>query len=595
MGAGIAGLLTARVLSEFYGSVTLVERDALPDHPEQRKGVPQGRHLHNFLSRGTQILGELLPGLLTELAAAGAVVDDGDDLSRTYVHAVGYELKPAGRLTDPGSLAAYQASRPFMEFHIRRRVAALDNVMIVDNHDVDAPMIADGTVTGARIINRDSGIATSLDAEIVIDATGRAARATHFLDRYGFGAVPEVRLPSVGGYSSQLMRIPPGRITERMAFVNRGSRSPGLLLVAYEHDTWMLAITCPDEYGTLATDFTELLEAAGQMLPDTIMAGLSDATPVGQTSISRSTAAAWRRFDRMRHLPEGLVVVGDALCNLNPLYGQGMTMAALQALALRDCLRAGHADLPRRFYRVAAEQIEPVWTANQANDRAAAPSATRTPRDRLSSWAQHAALKAATNDIVVAERLFRVRGMIDPPTRLQDPALLLRILLNNLRHPRPKPYVAVSQSSSPSSVNRADEQAIHTLIDRQVRGWDAGDPEAYASVFTLDADYVTFLGSRHKGREAIAMAYAPLFRTQGSSLRTQITRLRYLTSDVALVQARAAVTTQAHRWIRRADRINTSVAVRTEDGWLLASSQNTTRRLFSEKLLSGLDLRSAHR
>lgn len=557
----------------------------------------KGCHLHNFLSKGTQVLGELFPGLLTELAAAGAVVDDGDDLSRIYVHVMGYELKPAGRLTDPGPLAAYQASRPFMEFHIRHRVAALDNVMILDNHDVIAPAIADGSVTGARIINRDSGIATVVDAEIVVDATGRATRTAHFLDSCGFGSALETQAPSVGGYSSQLMHIPPGRITERMAFVNRGNRSPGLLLVAYEHDTWMLAITCPDEYGALATDFTEMLEAAERMLPSTIMAGLRDATPVGQVSISRSTAAAWRRYDRMPHLPDGLVVVGDALCNLNPLYGQGMTMAALQALTLRDCLRAGHTDLPRRFYRLAAEQIEPVWTANRANDRAGSPSPERTPRSRLYSWARHAALEAATNDIVVAERFFRVRGMIDPPTRLKDPALLLRIVLSKLRHPRRKAYRAVSQPPSTSSVNRADEQAILTLIDRQIRGWATGDPEAYASVFTVDADYVTFLGSRHQGRDAIAASYAPLFRTllKGSSLRTQITRLRYLTSDVALIQARAAVTTQAHRWSRRADRINTSVAVRTEDGWLLAASQNTTHRVFPEKLLNGLALRRAHR
>ncbi len=112
-----------------------------------------------------------------------------------------------------------------------------------------------------------------------------------------------------------------------------------------------------------------------------------------------------------------------------------MTMAALQALALRDCLRTGHTDLARRFYRLAAEQIEPVWAANRANDRAPSVGTTRSLRKRLLSWAQHATLKAATNDIVVAERLFRIRGMIDPPTRLQDPALFVRILLSNLRHP----------------------------------------------------------------------------------------------------------------------------------------------------------------
>ena len=104
-GAGMAGLLTARVLSEFYESVTVVERDVVPDRPEHRKGVPQGRHLHNFLSRGTQLLGELLPGILDELGAAGAAVDDGDDLSRLYIRTFGYVLNPVGKIADP-TLAA---------------------------------------------------------------------------------------------------------------------------------------------------------------------------------------------------------------------------------------------------------------------------------------------------------------------------------------------------------------------------------------------------------------------------------------------------------------------------------------------------------
>jgi 2-polyprenyl-6-methoxyphenol hydroxylase-like FAD-dependent oxidoreductase len=154
LGAGMAGLLTARVLSEFYGSVTMVERDALPDHPTQRKGVPQGRHLHNFLSRGTQVIGELFPGLLRELVAAGAVVVADSDLSGIYARIGRYELYRTGRLADPEQLATYQASRPFMEFHLHRRVAALANVAILDNHEAVDSVIAAGVVTGARTINR---------------------------------------------------------------------------------------------------------------------------------------------------------------------------------------------------------------------------------------------------------------------------------------------------------------------------------------------------------------------------------------------------------------------------------------------------------
>jgi uncharacterized protein (TIGR02246 family) len=144
-------------------------------------------------------------------------------------------------------------------------------------------------------------------------------------------------------------------------------------------------------------------------------------------------------------------------------------------------------------------------------------------------------------------------------------------------------------------VNPADEHAIRTLIDRQVMGWDTADPDAYASVFTADADYVTFLGSQHKGRAAIATSYAPLFKKllRGTRLRTQITQVRYLTPDVALIQARAAVTQQGRKWNRRPERVNTSVAVRTDEGWLLAASQNTTHRRLAGKLLGGLIFRQS--
>lgn len=433
LGAGVAGLMAARVLSDSYRTVTVVERDVLAEDLKPRTGVPQGRHLHNFLARGTQILGELFPGILNELAAAGATVDDGDDLSRIYVRVAGYEFAPAGRLADPGPLAAYQASRPFLEFHIRRRVAALENVTILDQHDVVEPVMAGDSVVGVRTVNRRDGVASVMQAGLVVDATGRAMRTSHFLERHGFESPPEERIPSVGGYSSQLLRIPHGVIAERMAFVNDGSRAPGALLVAYEDDSWMLAVFRPLGDDGPPTSFDEMVTVVEQMLPAAIIDGLRSATTEGEISIARSTAAVWRRYDQMAELPQGLVVLGDALCHLNPMYGQGMSMAALQAVALRDCLEVGLADVPRRFYLAAAKQILSVWTLNRANDRV--PS--RTAKRRLRNWMQHAALRAATTDIAVAERVLRVRGLIDSPARLQDPSLWLRIMQVNVRYVAP--------------------------------------------------------------------------------------------------------------------------------------------------------------
>jgi 2-polyprenyl-6-methoxyphenol hydroxylase-like FAD-dependent oxidoreductase len=437
LGAGMAGLLTARVLSEFYRAVTVVERDFLLDQPAQRKGVPQGRHLHNFLSRGPQVLAVLFPGILDELVAAGAVVVDIADLSRIYARIGRYELYRTGKLADPSELVLYQASRPFMEFHVRRRVCALGNVTVLDGHEAIEPLTAGGAVTGMRITNRGNGIDSVLNADLVVDAMGRGTRTPAFLKAQGLDTPPESGTASTWAYSSQLMRIPHGRITERMVFINEGRRVPLGLMVAYEHNTWMLAIARSTDSGNPPADFTEALAAAEQILPATIMSALWDAKPIGDIAISRNTAALWRRYDRMPRFPAGLIAIGDALCNLNPIYGQGMTMAALQALALRDSLRVGTADLPQRFFDAAAGHIAPVWAMNQANDR---PPSTRTRRGLrrpLAKWIGNAALKAAASDVTVAERFLRVRNLIDPPTGLQNPALLSRILLANLRNLRP--------------------------------------------------------------------------------------------------------------------------------------------------------------
>jgi uncharacterized protein (TIGR02246 family) len=156
--------------------------------------------------------------------------------------------------------------------------------------------------------------------------------------------------------------------------------------------------------------------------------------------------------------------------------------------------------------------------------------------------------------------------------------------------------MASDLSASTRHDRPADADAIHELLDRQTRGWNAGDAEAYASVFTPDADYVTFLGSRYKGRPAIAASYTPLFRKllKGSRLRVEVTQLRFLTPDVALIQANAAVSRATRRWNRPITRVNTSIAVRTTTGWLLAASQNTTHRRLAQNLMTTLVSRRLH-
>jgi 2-polyprenyl-6-methoxyphenol hydroxylase-like FAD-dependent oxidoreductase len=461
LGAGMAGLFATRVLSEFYDSVTVVERDVLPDHPNHRRGVPQDRHLHVFLGRGVQALSGLFPGLLEEMEAAGAVIVRDGDLSRLYARMGDWELARSGRIAEPAALTLCLASRPFMEFHVRRRVLGLPNVTVLDDHDLLELLASSDTVTGARIVNRSSELTATLDAGLVVDATGRAGRTPVFLERLGYGRPAEEQSPTPVGYSSQRFIIPGGGIDQQLVMSNQGPRHPSVLLSACEHDTWMLAVGRSIDTGGAPGDFAEMLALAGEVLPRTIGEQLHAALPLGEIVKFRNPASVWRRYDRMPRFPTGLLVIGDAQCSLNPIYGQGMTMAALQALALRDCLDGGDAGLARRFFASSAQPIAQAWARNQSNERVPVTTGRRAWRKRLRSKLIESALVAASNDAAVAESVLRVAHLIDPPSQLSNPKLLLRIasvsahdlilrLRNpNLRRPPRAPSCAIPPAQKP--------------------------------------------------------------------------------------------------------------------------------------------------
>ncbi len=283
------------VLSEFYGSA-LVEQDTLADGLGQQS-VPRGAATSPQLpqthpgARGTALW-----TLRQNLPQPGPSVDDGDD-DRSHLRPRHGLRAQAHRTVDrPGATGGISGQPPVHGTSIRRRVAALGNVVILDNHDVIEPMIAGNIVSGARIITRDSGIATVLDADVVIDATGRASRSGRIsAELRGFRVPLEIRSPSVGVFSGQLMHIPPRTYHRADGLVRPGRRTAQLPAGGLRaRDTWMLAITCPDEYGTSQPVSPSMLEASRAAAAPNIMTGLRDATPVGQVSISRSTAATWR-------------------------------------------------------------------------------------------------------------------------------------------------------------------------------------------------------------------------------------------------------------------------------------------------------------
>jgi 2-polyprenyl-6-methoxyphenol hydroxylase-like FAD-dependent oxidoreductase len=158
LGASMGGLLTARVLADFYRTVTVVERDILPDGPVNRQGVPQGRHGHILMRRGSQILSDLFPGLMDDLEADGAPVWSDGDLSKVDVSFRGHQILRNGHFSDLASTRFYSPSRPFLEFHVRQRIRELEDVTLRQGHDVHEPTHTPERdhITGVRIVNRQS-------------------------------------------------------------------------------------------------------------------------------------------------------------------------------------------------------------------------------------------------------------------------------------------------------------------------------------------------------------------------------------------------------------------------------------------------------
>ncbi|KWX25468.1 hypothetical protein AFM11_04225 [Mycolicibacterium wolinskyi] len=431
-GASMAGLLAARVLADFYESVTVVERDILPDNAIQRRGVAHGRHLQMMLSGGSSRLAHLFPGLFDELAAAGAHVMDGiDDPSLFYLRVGEHVACRSGRFTRSDDVVIVLASRPLLETHVRRRVSAFGNVTIMDSHDVIEPVLDSSCrISAARVADRETGAERMLEADLVVDATGRAGRTPAFLEARGYERPRERKYPVGLSYSSQFFRLPSGALTEKVAAVNdlvEKRRGAGVL--AYEDGTAILTLIGVAGH-KLPTDLPGVLDAATELLPPQFSSALRAAQPLGAVTAQHYPVSVWRRYDKLDRLPQGLLVIGDAVCSFNPVYGQGMTSAALQAMALRQCLSsADTTDIATRYFRTAAKKLAPIWWANRFTDFNFTPTDDwRTKPRRLLNRGMDRVWAALATDIVLAETFIRKLQLVDPPTAMLQPAMLRRLL-----------------------------------------------------------------------------------------------------------------------------------------------------------------------
>jgi 2-polyprenyl-6-methoxyphenol hydroxylase-like FAD-dependent oxidoreductase len=430
LGASMGGLLAARVLADFYRTVTVVERDVLPSDPVNRRGVPQGRHPHALLGRGVKILGELFPDFFDQLVADGAVKWDDGDLSRFWSTFGGHLMVRSATVPDPASMVLYHVSRPLLEFSVRRAVLDIPNVEFLAEHDVVGLTsdLARNLITGTRVVRHGDGVETLLAADLVVDATGRGSRTPVFLDELGYGRPPIDEVEVHIAYATMPVRVPRGMLRELVVTVNPvPSRPTTFAMFAGEDDTYLvLAGTIAGQ--TPPADRTSLLDFIAEFAPRHALTAARAGEPLGEVTHYRVPSNRWRRYDKLARIPDGLLVFGDAMCSFNPIYGQGMTVTAIEAEVLRDCLHRGRDNLPQRFFRESAKKIQTPWRTAVGSDLALPQvQGRRSLATRIVNTYMDRVLTATETDSTVAQQFFRVAWMLDSPIRLLHPSIVLRI------------------------------------------------------------------------------------------------------------------------------------------------------------------------
>ncbi|GHO56871.1 FAD-dependent oxidoreductase [Ktedonobacter robiniae] len=368
IGAGIAGLLAARVLAEHYEQVLVVERDALPVQPQPRAGTPQSHHLHRLLPRGKMILERLFPGFLDGLLEHGAF---------SLEHTKSLLIAKDGRTTlSTPNLAGKDAScsRALLEWEIRKRVQARAGVRFLTHQDVIGLVASSDRKRITGICVREHGqIAerTTIAADLIIDASGRSSKLPHWLQELGYHLPEDEQVHSAIGYSTRYYQFPADAHHEWSNALKPFSQSDGVAFSLLENHTCAVIIgNIGGHYPpTDAAAFEQRLAAViGAHLPSL----LQDARPLDDPRGYRIPVCVRHHFEQMEDWPTGLLVMGDAFCNFDPIYGQGMSVAAIEAETLARCLHEQQSHpqpiFERHVLQRMQEAIAPAWWLSSVSD-----------------------------------------------------------------------------------------------------------------------------------------------------------------------------------------------------------------------------------
>lgn len=429
VGAGMGGLAAAGALADHFEQVVVLERDKLPLDATHRVGTPQSRHIHGLLAGGQRALGELFPGFEQDLARAGALPLRVALDAR--IEMPGYDPFPQ---RDFG-FVTYSMSRPLIELTVRGRVEQHANITLRPRCRVRdfVPSADRSAVIAVRFENADGGSET-LPAALAVDASGNGNLTRSLLEGIG-QRMPEETVIGVDiGYTTAVFAIPDNAPSDWKALrtlpdIRESTR--GCLMLPLEGHRWMVTIGGRGD-DKPPGDGDGFLAFARQLRTSTLYDTIRLAECLGDVVRFGFSASIWRHFERLERFPRGLLPFGDAVCRFNPVYGQGMSVAAQEALLLRRLLERGEGDplaaLAPAFFAEACGLIETPWESAAVPDFAFSKTKGQRPPDldRILKF-RRAFARLAAADPAVHQQMLEVQHLIKPRSILRDPALVERV------------------------------------------------------------------------------------------------------------------------------------------------------------------------
>ena len=425
IGAGMAGLAAAQAISRHFAKVTMIERDVLPAEPAPRSGTPQCQHGHILLAGGLQALQTLFPGFEKDLAEAGAVkVRTGKDIR---FERPGFDPFP---IRDLG-LDNFSMSRPLLEAVTRRRVLQTPNIDICVRSRVTG-LVASRDATRIEAVRYDSedGPAT-LEADLVLEASGRCGLTLKLLEGLSLPKPEETEIGMDQAYASTIVERPIDHNADWLGNIilpSAPASSRGAFLFPIEKQRWLLSIG--GNHGDAPPgDRAGFMDFVRSLRTPTIYDAVRDARPVTDIVRYQLPCSTRRHFERLESFPAGLLAIGDALCRFNPVFGQGMSVAAQEAVIL-DRLLAEDVPVERlaqNFFAAIQDTIATPWGVAVSDFVYPATRGVRPPD--LAQRLQYgmAMTKLAAQDPEVHRLTAEVSQLLKPQAALREPALAARV------------------------------------------------------------------------------------------------------------------------------------------------------------------------